>query len=98
MAAARIPELSGFPIHSFDRAASQTRLRASERRNAMTAAATRKKPQTDHDILAALNTEYIKSVWPSAVKRFDEILSPEFYCSTPDGARVADRAWHRRET
>jgi len=63
----------------------------------MTAAATRKKPQTDHDILAALNTEYIKSVQHSDVKRFDEILSAEFYCSNPDGSLV-DRAAFLEQT
>ena len=47
--------------------------------------------QSDHDILAALNTDYINSVQHSDVKRFDEILSDEFYCSNPDGSLV-DRA------
>ena len=47
--------------------------------------------QSDHDILAALNTDYINSVQHSDVKRFDEILAPEFYCSNPDGSLI-DRA------
>lgn len=47
--------------------------------------------QSDRDILAALNTDYINSVQHSDVKRFDEILAPEFYCSNPDGTLV-DRA------
>ena len=47
--------------------------------------------QSDHDILFALNTDYINSVQHSDVKRFDEILAPEFYCSNPDGSLV-DRA------
>ena len=47
--------------------------------------------QSDHDILDALNTDYINSVQNSDVKRFEEILAPEFYCSNPDGSLV-DRA------
>ena len=47
--------------------------------------------QSDHDILFALNTDYINSVQHSDVKRFDEILAPEFYCSNPDGSLI-DRA------
>jgi ketosteroid isomerase-like protein len=62
----------------------------------MTAAAKRA-TQSDHDILFALNTDYIDSVQHSDVKRFDEILSEEFYCSNPDGSRV-DRAAFLRQT
>ena len=47
--------------------------------------------QSDYDTLAALNTDYINSVQSSNVKRFDEILGPDFYCSNPDGSLV-DRA------
>jgi ketosteroid isomerase-like protein len=57
----------------------------------MPAAAAQEKPQSDHDILAQLNTDYINSVQHSDVKRFDEILSDEFYCSNPDGSLI-DRA------
>ena len=57
----------------------------------MPAAAAQTKPQSDHDILTALNTDYINSVQHSDVKRFDEILGPDFYCSNPDGSLV-DRA------
>ena len=57
----------------------------------MTAAAQRVGAQSDHDILFALNTDYINSVQRSDVKRFDEILAPEFYCSNPDGS-LLDRA------
>ena len=57
----------------------------------MTAAAQRVNAQSDHDILVALNTDYINAVQQSDVRRFDEILAPEFYCSNPDGALV-DRA------
>ena len=46
---------------------------------------------TDHDTLTALNTDYINSVQNGDVKRFDEILAPEFYCTNPDGSFV-DRA------
>jgi ketosteroid isomerase-like protein len=60
-------------------------------------AAAQTKPQSDHDVLLALNTDYINSVQRSDVKRFDEILAPEFYCSNPDGSLV-DRAAFLRQT
>lgn len=47
--------------------------------------------QSDHDILTALNTDYINSVQHSDVRRFDEILAPEFYCTNSDGSLI-DRA------
>ena len=53
--------------------------------------------QSDHDILAQLNTDYINSVQHSDVKRFEEILSDEFYCSNPDGSLV-DRAAFLKQT
>ena len=53
--------------------------------------------QSDHDVLAALNTDYINSVQNCDVKRFDEILAPEFYCSNPDGTLV-DRAGFLKQT
>ncbi len=53
--------------------------------------------QSDHDMLDALNTDYINSVQHSDVKRFDEILAPDFYCSNPDGSLV-DRAAFLRQT
>jgi hypothetical protein len=52
---------------------------------------------SDHDILFALNTDYINSVQNSDVKRFEEILAPEFYCSNPDGSLV-DRAAFLKQT
>src|SRR5262245_65860127 len=64
--------------------------------NAMPATALRA-TQSDHDILAALNTDYINSVLGSDVKRFDEILAPEFHCSNPDGSLV-DRAAFLKQT
>ena len=57
----------------------------------MPASAARTASQSDHDILFALNTDYINSVQHSDVTRFDEILSDDFYCSNPDGSLV-DRA------
>ena len=60
-------------------------------------AAAQTKPQSDHDILTALNTDYINSVRNSDVKRFDEILAPDFYCSNPDGSLV-DRAAFLKQT
>ena len=63
----------------------------------MPATAAQTKPQSDHEILFALNTDYIKSVQHSDVKRFDEILSADFYCSNPDGSLV-DRAAFLKQT
>jgi ketosteroid isomerase-like protein len=46
---------------------------------------------TDIKVLEALNRDYITSVQTSDVKRFDEILAEDFFCSNPDGSLV-DRA------
>ena len=46
---------------------------------------------TDLDTLQQLNTDYIRSVQTSDVRRFDEILADDFLCSNPDGSLV-DRA------
>jgi hypothetical protein len=62
----------------------------------MTATALRA-TQSDHDILFALNADYINSVQHADVKRFDEILAPEFYCSNPDGSLI-DRAAFLKQT
>jgi ketosteroid isomerase-like protein len=53
----------------------------------------------DHDLeqLTALNRDYVASVQNSDVKRFDEILAPDFYCSNPDKSLV-DRAAFLRQT
>src|SRR5271155_4863458 len=51
----------------------------------------------DLDELTALNRDYIASVQNSDVKRFDEILAPEFYCSNPDKSLV-DRAGFLKQT
>jgi ketosteroid isomerase-like protein len=42
----------------------------------------------DRAILKQLNRDYIASVQNSDVRRFDEILAEEFYCSNPDGSLV----------
>jgi ketosteroid isomerase-like protein len=49
------------------------------------------------DTLERLNRDYITSVQNSDVRRFDEILADEFYCSNPDGSLV-DRAAFLRQT
>src|SRR2546421_320113 len=51
----------------------------------------------DIDELTALNRDYVASVQHSDVKRFDEILSDDFYCSNPDGSLV-DRAGFLKQT
>src|SRR5688572_31594841 len=42
----------------------------------------------DVETLQQLNRDYITSVQTSDVRRFDEILAEEFYCSNPDGSLV----------
>ena len=51
----------------------------------------------DIDELAALNRDYVASVQNSDVKRFDQILAAEFYCSNPDKSLV-DRAAFLKQT
>lgn len=46
---------------------------------------------SDLEILHALNLDYIASVQNGDVRRFDEILAADFYCSNPDGSLI-DRA------
>jgi ketosteroid isomerase-like protein len=43
---------------------------------------------TDLDALHGLNHDYIASVQNGDVRRFDEILAAEFYCSNPDGSLI----------
>ena len=43
--------------------------------------------------LEQLNRDYIASVQNSDVRRFDEILASEFYCSNPDGSLIDRRAF-----
>jgi ketosteroid isomerase-like protein len=47
--------------------------------------------------LTSLNREYVNSVQNSDVKRFDEILADDFYCSNPDKTLV-DRAGFLKQT
>ena len=47
--------------------------------------------------LTALNRDYVTSVQNSDVKRFDEILADDFYCSNPDKSLV-DRAGFLKQT
>src|SRR5262249_36599454 len=42
----------------------------------------------DIDALTALNRDFVASAQNSDVRRFDEILAPEFYCSNPDKSLV----------
>src|SRR5450432_1659433 len=51
----------------------------------------------DLDELTSLNRDYVASVQNCDVKRFDEILSPEFYCTNPDKSFV-DRAGFLKQT
>ena len=53
--------------------------------------------RADLDILADLNRDYVSSVQTSDVRRFDEILAADFYCSNPDGSLV-DRAGFLKQT
>jgi len=63
----------------------------------MSAPARKAAPQPDRELLEQLNRDYIDSVQHSDVKRFEEILAPEFYCSNPDGSLV-DRAAFLKQT
>ena len=51
----------------------------------------------DLEQLTALNRDYVASVQNCDVKRFDEILAPEFCCSNPDKTLV-DRAAFLEQT
>jgi ketosteroid isomerase-like protein len=42
----------------------------------------------DLAVLVELNRDYIRSVQTSDVRRFDEILAPDFLCTNPDGSLV----------
>lgn len=48
---------------------------------------------SDAETLEALNRDYIDSVQGCDVRRFDEILAQEFYCSNPDGSIVDRKAF-----
>jgi ketosteroid isomerase-like protein len=47
--------------------------------------------------LTGLNRDYVNSVQNSDVKRFDEILAEDFYCSNPDKSLV-DRSGFLKQT
>jgi ketosteroid isomerase-like protein len=51
----------------------------------------------DIDELTLLNRDYVASVQNSDVKRFDEILAQDFYCTNPDKSLV-DRAAFLEQT
>jgi ketosteroid isomerase-like protein len=51
----------------------------------------------DLDELTMLNHDYVASVQNGDVKRFDEILAPDFYCTNPDKSFV-DRAGFLKQT
>jgi ketosteroid isomerase-like protein len=51
----------------------------------------------DQETLLALNRDYIRSVQTSDVRRFDELLAPDFLCSNPDGSLV-DRDGFLKQT
>ena len=51
----------------------------------------------DIDELILLNRDYVASVQNSDVKRFDEILAQDFYCTNPDKSLV-DRAAFLKQT
>jgi ketosteroid isomerase-like protein len=51
----------------------------------------------DIDELIVLNRDYVASVQNSDVKRFDEILADDFYCSNPDKSLV-DRSGFLKQT
>ena len=51
----------------------------------------------DIDELTTLNRDYVASVQNSDVKRFNEILAQDFYCTNPDKS-IVDRAAFLRQT
>jgi ketosteroid isomerase-like protein len=51
----------------------------------------------DLDELTKLNRDYVASVQNGDVKRFDEILAQDFYCTNPDKSFV-DRAAFLKQT
>ena len=51
----------------------------------------------DLDELTTLNRDYVASVQNCDVKRFDQILAEDFYCSNPDKSLV-DRAAFLQQT
>jgi ketosteroid isomerase-like protein len=56
-----------------------------------------KRMNNDIDELTLLNRDYVASVQNSDLKRFDEILAEDFYCTNPDKTLV-DRAAFLKQT
>jgi len=52
---------------------------------------------SDLETIRELNADYIRSVQNGDVRRFDEILAPDFVCTNPDGSFV-DRAGFLAQT
>jgi ketosteroid isomerase-like protein len=52
---------------------------------------------TDLALLQSLNRDYINSVQAGDVRRFDELLAADFYCSNPDGS-LLDRQGFLEQT
>jgi ketosteroid isomerase-like protein len=52
---------------------------------------------TDLVMLQALNRDYINSVQKGDVRRFNELLAEDYYCSNPDGS-LADRSAFLEQT
>jgi ketosteroid isomerase-like protein len=52
---------------------------------------------SDIETLRTLNRDYIDAVQNGDVRRFDEILAEDFYCSNPDGTLI-DRAAFLQQT
>jgi ketosteroid isomerase-like protein len=52
---------------------------------------------SDLESLRALNAEYIRCVQAGDVRRFDQILAPDFVCTNPD-ASIVDRAGFLKQT
>ena len=52
---------------------------------------------TDLVMLQALNRDYIDSVQRGDVRRFNELLAEDYYCSNPDGSLV-DRSGFLQQT
>jgi ketosteroid isomerase-like protein len=52
---------------------------------------------SDHDTLLQLNRDYIDAVQGSDVRRFDQILADDFFCSNPDGS-LLDRTQFLAQT
>src|SRR5712664_2698869 len=57
----------------------------------------RKTMSKDVDELTVLNRDYVASVQNCDVKRFDQILAQDFYCSNPDKSLV-DRSGFLKQT